>query len=419
MKRLKLGAAVVAVTTAVALAGCGGSSSGGSGQDGSGQDTGTLTFFSWDSEQVMRPIIDEFEKQNTGIKVEFSSAPPVAEYISTLQARILSGTAADVFAIAAENKTNLIDNGAVVDLTDEPFMAKLTQLNKDTYGKDGRSYGASISSWGGGIMYNKKLLAKAGVKEFPKSWDEFMAVSSKLKDQGVKYPFLESVQAMPIVVAAFVGGQNAASGGNLDKQIFDGSSTFAATWPEPLTKWSQLYSKGLAPKDVVGLTPDQVRDEFTSGRAAMIPAGPWEVAPIKKANPELTFEMAPVPGMSGPQPYLAGAASPGLAINAKAKNPDAAKKFIAFYTDAKSVAMYNKATDAITTTNDFKPVIDKSLTPIVEQVRAGQIYLPQIAWQRCQDTLNLEATAQLQQVVQGKTSGDDAAAALDTKLKGC
>jgi raffinose/stachyose/melibiose transport system substrate-binding protein len=127
MKRRKLAAALVAVTTAVTMAACGGSSSG-----GSDQDTGTLTFFSWDSEQTMDPIIDEFEKQNPGIKVEFSSAPPVAEYISTLQARILSGTAADVFAIAAENKSNLIDNGAVVDLTDEPFMAKLTQFNKDT-----------------------------------------------------------------------------------------------------------------------------------------------------------------------------------------------------------------------------------------------------------------------------------------------
>ena len=413
MKRRRLAAALVAATTVVTMAACGGSSSGGS------QDTGTLTFFSWDSEATMAPIIDEFEKQNPGITVEFSSAPPVAEYISTLQARILSGTAADVFAIAAENKTNLIDNGAVVDLTDEPFMANLTQFNKDTYGKDGRTFGASISSWGGGIMYNKKLLAKAGVKEFPQSWDEFLALCSKLKQQGVKYPFLESVQAMPIVVAAFVGAQNAATGGTLDNQIFDGSSSFAATWTQPLTVWDELYTKGLAPKDVVGLTGDQVRDEFTSGRAAMIPAGPWEVSPIRKANPDLDIEMALVPGMSGPEPYLAGAASPGLAINAKAKNPEAAKKFLAFYTDPKTVAMYNKATDAITTTADFKPVIDPSLTPIVEPVRAGQIYLPQIAWKRCQDALNLEATAQLQQMVQGKTSPGDAAAALDTKLKGC
>ncbi len=68
------------------------------------------------------------------------------------------------------------------------------------------------------------------MKEFPKSWDDFLTLAGKLKDEGVKYPFLESVQAIPIVVAAFIGAQNAATGGTLDNQIFDGSSSFAATW---------------------------------------------------------------------------------------------------------------------------------------------------------------------------------------------
>ena len=99
-----------------------------------------------------------------------------------------------------------------------------------------------------------------------------------------------------------------------------------------------------------------------------------------------------VPGMRGPEPYIAGAASPGLAINAKAKNPEAAKKFLAFYTDAKAVAMYNKATDAITTTTDFKPVIDKSLSPIVEPVRAGRSTCRRSPGSGAR-TLNLEATA--------------------------
>ncbi len=151
----------------------------------------------------------------------------------------------------------------------------------------------------------------------------------------------------------------------------------------------------------------------------MIPAGPWEVSPIRKANPDLDIEMAPVPGESGPEPYLAGAASPGLAINAKAKNPDAAKKFLAFYTEHEVRGHVQRGDrcdhDDLRLQAGDRQVAD----PIVEQVRAGKIYLPQIAWKRCQDALNLEATAQLQQVVQGKTSPCDASAALDTKLKGC
>ena len=52
-------------------------------------DPTKLSFFSWDGQQTMQPVIDEFEKENPGIKIDFSTAPPVTEYESTLQTRLL------------------------------------------------------------------------------------------------------------------------------------------------------------------------------------------------------------------------------------------------------------------------------------------------------------------------------------------
>jgi raffinose/stachyose/melibiose transport system substrate-binding protein len=52
----------------------------------------------------------------------------------------------------------------------------------------------------------------------------------------------------------------------------------------------------------------------------------------------------------------------------------------------------------------------------VKDVRAGNVYLPQIAWKRAEDILNVEATAQLQLLVQGKATPEQVATALDTKL---
>ena len=43
-------------------------------------DSGKLSFFSWDNEQTMKPVIDAFEKENPSIKIDFSTAPPVNEY---------------------------------------------------------------------------------------------------------------------------------------------------------------------------------------------------------------------------------------------------------------------------------------------------------------------------------------------------
>ncbi len=404
MARLRtvLGVALAAV---LVLAGCG---------DG-GDGSRTLTFFSWDDEKTMRPLIERFEQQNPGVTVEFSHAPPVAEYISALQARLLSGTAADVFVIAAENKTNLIDGELVRDLTDAPFMANIAAANKTTYSRDGRAYGMSVSSWGGGIFYNKELFARAGITAPPQTWDEFLQVCATLRDAG-STPYLEAVTDGSQIVAAFLGAADAASGGNLDAGIFDGTSSFSRTWVEPLRQWSRLWDEGLVTRNVVGLTGDQVRDEFVNGRAAMYSSGPWDVQNIHDAAPGLDFEMMPVPALPGGAPYLAGAASPGYAVNAAAEEPELAERFLAFLGTAEAVRMFNEASAAITTTTDVEPVIDPSLRQIVGSVREGRYYLPQIAWTRHEDVLQVEATAQLQMLVQGTVSPQQVAEALDRKL---
>ncbi|MBK5248163.1 MAG: extracellular solute-binding protein [Actinomycetales bacterium] len=138
---------------------------------------------------------------------------------------------------------------------------------------------------------------------------------------------------------------------------------------------------------------------------------------IREAAPDLEFEMVPVPALPGGAPYLAGAASPGHAINANAENPEAAEKFLAFMATPEAVEMYNEATSGMTTTTDFEPVIDPALEPIVGDVRDGRVYLPQISWKRHEDVLNVEAVAQIQLLVQGQVTPTQVAEALDQKLQ--
>lgn len=162
MRLSKAGKVSIAMAAACAmafpLAACGGSA------DSAKQ---TLSFLSWDNEQVMQPFVDEFEKENPNIKVDFSYAPPTNEYISTLQTRLVGNQAPDVFIITSENKDDLISNGYAKDLSSEPFMKKISQANKDFVSRDGKVYGQSISSWASGIVYNKELLGKVGASEPP------------------------------------------------------------------------------------------------------------------------------------------------------------------------------------------------------------------------------------------------------------
>ncbi|OUE09620.1 Multiple sugar-binding protein precursor [Clavibacter michiganensis] len=374
-----------------------------------------LSFFSWDNEATMTPVIDAFEAANPGITVEFSSAPPVAEYISTLQTRLVGGTGADVFAIAAENKTNLIDAGYVKDLTDEPFMAAMSPFNTETYGRDGRAYGMSTNSWAGGLLVNEQLLADAGVTGIPTSWDDFLDVLEDVKATGVT-PFYDGAGQIPMTVAAMVGAENAAAGGDVDAAIFSGDAEFADLWDEPLAAYQELFDRDLMSQDVISLTGDQIVDEFVNGRVAIMTAGPWNVPAVREAAPDMDIAFAPVPTPTG-DAFWAGAASPGYAINAKSENTEAAEAFLTFLGSEEGVGLFQKETAALTTTDNYTPEIDPALQPNLEGLQSGDFYLPQIAWPRYQDALNTDAVAQIQLMIQGSATPADVSAALQTRLQ--
>ncbi|GEK21421.1 ABC transporter substrate-binding protein [Cellulomonas xylanilytica] len=405
--------AALAAAAALALTAC----SGDSGDGGDSGGTTTLTFLSWTGEEQMEQVIDAFEEDHPDIDVEASYSPPVAEYIQALQTRVLSGTAPDVFLIAAENKTNLINGEHVLDLSGEDFVENVEPFNLETYGRDGKYYGLSLSSWAAGYLYNKELLAQVGYDAVPETWDEFLEMCAKLQDAGIT-PFLESVDQMPTTVSAWVGAKNAEMEPSLDDQIFSGESTFAEQWTPELEEYNRIFEEGLMSPDVVGLDGDQVRDEFANGRVAVINGGPWFIGALKEANPDLDFSFSLVPAIDGGEPFAAGAASPGYAINSKADEDkqEAAKTFLRWLATPEAVELFQSLTNDVTVTSDFEPPVDPTFEPMVPSIREGQLYLPMIAWQRAEDVLNVEAVAQIQRMIRGEVEPEQVAEALDTKL---
>jgi len=404
-RRATLTAAAFIAAGTLALTGCAAEG----GEDGST----TLSFFSWDNEDVMGPVIEAFEAENPDITIEFSNAPPVVEYISTLQTRLLSGTAADVFILAAENKSNVIDGGYALNLDGESFMEPIAEFNQQTYsGADG-TYGMSVASWGGGVVVNNDLLAEAGVTEFPSDWDGFLELAGTLSEAGIT-PYYDNAQEIPMTLNALLG-DSFSGDPTIDAQIFEGETTFEEQWTPALETFNELFTEGLVSTDVVGLGGDQIIDEFVNGRVAMIATGPWNVGNIRSSAPDMDFAFMPFPAPDGAG-YLPGAASPGYAINSATENVDAATAFLEFLSSPEGVELYNAQSSAITTTSNFDPVLDDSLEAIVPDVRDGNVYLAQIAWPRSQDVLNTEAIARIQEMILGQISPEGVAQAMDAKL---
>ncbi|MDP3952763.1 ABC transporter substrate-binding protein [Microbacterium sp.] len=409
MKRSVAALAMVAAVPLV-LAGCSSPS-----EDAEG--TTSITLLSWTGEEQMTPVLEAFAEAHPEIKVEASYSPPVAEYIQTLQTQVLSGTAPDVFLVAAENKTNLIDGGHVVDLSGEDFIENVAAFNMDTYGRDGAQYGLSLSSWAAGYAYNKDLLAEVGATEIPETWDEFLELCQDLKDAGIT-PFLESVDQMPTTVSAMIGAKSSTMDTTLDDEIFSGESSFEDQWTGVLEEYNRLYTEELVSPDVVALDGDMVRDEFAAGRVAIINAGPWIIGPVKEAAPDMDWSFGKIPGLDGGSPYVAGAAAPGYAINSASDeaHQEAAKVFLGWLASPEGVEIAQAQTNDVTVTSDFDPPVDPIFEPLAASIRDGQLYLPMIAWQRSEDVLNVEAVAQIQRMIQGQIPPKQVAEALDAKL---
>ena len=380
-----------------------------------GGGKGSVSFFSWDTQTVMKPVLDLFTQQ-TGTSVSFSYAPPVPQYVSTLQTRLQAHTGADVFILTAEDK-QLVGGGFVKDLTGQKFLDPMNSANKDFMTVDGKVYGLSISSWAGGIMYNKDLLAKAGADKLPDSWDGFLALCRELKDKGITTYYDAAHDGNFMALWGLLGGYFASQGAFPDADIFAGKTTFADTWTEPLVAYCKLYTEKLTPKAVLGLTGDQVVSEFANGRVAMFGAGTWNVPTVQKSAPNLSFQTEAIPGITPGNSYWTGAASPGYAINPKAKNPEAALKFLEFLASPDAVKAYGKSSGAITTTSNYTPSFAESITNQALGARSGKIYLPVVAWPRHSNELIQEFNTQMQQMVQGSVKPKDIPAALDKKLK--
>ncbi|RAX22249.1 MULTISPECIES: ABC transporter substrate-binding protein [Actinomyces] len=399
-----LGMASIAAT----LAACGG---------GGNSGKTTITYLSWETEEVARPLIDAFEDANPDIAIDFSYSAPTAGYFQTLQTRIAGNQQPTVHRINPETKEKLIGEGLVADLTDEPFMGAIADANLRAYEDDGKIYGASFGAWAAGVVYNRDLLAQAGADDVPQAWDEFLDLCKQLKGAGVT-PYRESVQDIPSMFQAFLGaGYDLAGDERGEKKIFTGESTFAEEWPEPMKQWYRLYDEGIVGAESVSLTGTQLKEDFIAGNLAMFITGPWDLADIAASG--LNWGISPMPAAPGGEPFATGAPDPGFAISASAQGEEleAAKKFITFLASQEGLRLANEHIGTLVNTSDFTVEVAPEYQGLYDDyLKTSKIYLPMNYWDHASDALQLEGIALCQQLVQGQITVEQVAAGMDTKL---
>ena len=142
--------------------------------------------------------VTAFEKA-TGIKVNYENFP-AAQFRATLVTKFSGGEPLDVIWMNDAWTPEFAEAGWIVPIDDVPQLMKYNgEIEKycvDAMTYKGRQYGLVYYADHMAFMYNSELLQKAGITAPPASWDEVVAQSLKIKQQGLsEYPLLLSLAA--------------------------------------------------------------------------------------------------------------------------------------------------------------------------------------------------------------------------------
>lgn len=402
--RSRITKAIVAAVGAAALiapmAACGSSNGGAS--------DNTLTIYSYYNKAAMDPAIAAFKKANPDIQVEISYGTDPDQYDSTLQTRIAGKQAPDVFNLSGNNFNDLADNGAAADLTGSDVLKGVDQSYLDTYSKNGKTYGLTISGWLGGIAYNKDLLKEAGYDSVPDSLDDFGKLAKALKDKGIT-PYLENGEEMSASLVSLVGSAEGKSG----NEGFAGRDDIEEPWEKALDAWKTGYlDSGMLPSEAAGMTRDQVKQAFLNGETAMFRSGGWDIADFKSAG--INYGFAAFPGVPGGEANVNGGADPAFAISSTTKHKDLAEKFLAFMGSEEGVKLFTTAYGSASLSDNYASEVDEQIKPLYDDYFfKGKFYW--IAFSKASVAMSTEVKSQQQGVQGGQLTPAEAAKGINEK----
>jgi raffinose/stachyose/melibiose transport system substrate-binding protein len=308
----------------------------------------TLTIESWRNDDLaiwQDKIIPAFEAQNPGIKVKFTPSAP-AEYNAVLNSKLDAGSAGDLITCRPfDASLSLYDKGQLASLADLEGMKNFSDVAKSAWITDdgANPFCVPMASVIHGFIYNADAFAELGI-DVPKTEEEFFAALEKIKVDGSYLPMAMGTNDQ--WEAATMGynniGPNYWKGEEGRTALIRGEQKLTdEAWVAPyrqLAKWKDYLGDGFEAQTY----PDS-QNLFTLGRAAIYPAGSWEISGF---NSQADFKMGafypPVP-KSGDECYISDHTDIGIGMNADTKNPDAVKAFLNWVGTSEFATLYANA----------------------------------------------------------------------------
>jgi len=317
------------------------------------QPSNKIILWHWmtDRNDTFQKLAQQYQQQ-TGIEVTIQLFPPSDAYSQKIIAAAQANVLPDIYGILDKKSivAEFIKAGLVADLTDamnaEGEKWKDSLFDKaladksfgvgNIYGVKPGIYGVPIDVTNEQMLYNKKLLSKAGIKSPPKTFDEFIKDAQMLRRVGI-VPFVSGWGELWLLDCFAFNYAFNIMGPDKIFATFRGQVKYTdPDWIKVFSIFAELRDKGVLIDGIVTKGNKYAEQDFALERAAFGFDGSWCVNVFhgnQGMNPNLDFGAIPPPFISNAYPLrIEGGAGSTFVVNAGSPNKDKAIAFLKWLT---------------------------------------------------------------------------------------
>jgi raffinose/stachyose/melibiose transport system substrate-binding protein len=309
--------------------------------------------------------------------------------------------------------------GYLRDLSDQPWAAKLPDAVKSVAQYEGKTYTGIFGLNGIGAVYNQEALTKSGLTP-PSTWTELLAFCRAAAAKGTP-AFALGIQdnwVTQLVPYALVATLVYGSDRDFDKKMQAGQASFAGSaWATAMAKYQEMDKTGCFQKSPLGTSYEASQELAATGKTLGLVQGNWVIALLKKQNPSGTFTLKALPATDDPSTALIpAAAGAGYGVNAKAKNPDLALKFVNYVMSPEGMNLFVTKQGGLPSLPDTGFTVDPSLAELSTFLTSDRTvpFMDQL-WPnaKVQQTM----LSGIQEIFSGQSTADKMLAKMDADYK--
>jgi raffinose/stachyose/melibiose transport system substrate-binding protein len=296
-------------------------------------------------------VVQSFMEKNADVSIEIQNMG-FDSYVTTLQTKIASNDAPDIFVTEGDQMQTFYNNGYLLNLSGQGLEQSYNPQDLALVTINGELVALPIGFTSMCVMYNKDVFNSLGITRASQTVDEFNEVCKIIKARGIA-PIAAGYKETWCLMADMQADYILSVLSRDPDAILDLLSrekTFADSplWREVFTRLFERYQ--YVNSDPFGTDWNNAIDLLASGQAAMVLNGSWAVSAIRDKTKDGKIGLFPYPYSNNPgdSRLIVMSTNSGTAIFKNTPNKEAALALVRYMFSPEMGTAYARMTNNVT-----------------------------------------------------------------------